>query len=60
MGQREDSGCIEDGVDVSVGVGVSAGVGVDICQWPRCESRSMCQSMCQSICSFPPNTFLDC
>jgi len=32
MGQREDPGCVEDGVDVSVGVGVGAGVGVDICQ----------------------------
>jgi len=30
ISQREDAGCVDDGVDVSVGVGVGARVGVGV------------------------------
>ena len=50
VGQREDTACDEDGVDISVGVDVDE-VFRCRCPWSRCQSR--CHSRCQSSCRFP-------
>ena len=56
ISQRKDTGCDDDGVDVSVGVGVGARVGVGV----------SCLGVCLEVClgvglvvDFPPPTSID-